>query len=333
MHLCIRVSVSYYQTEFNWDGYRIMALNLSSALTSLLKNNPDKKFTAREIAAMVRQAFPKECEVKLNNSKNKNLENVSTDEERENILLNILVAEIGSQRPNFQKKTPQIKITDSRPRKYYYTDKTDDDEVVAIEDKHATSDSIPQEHEMYPMLVDYLKSEHQLYSKRIDEKRSNNNRGPKGNEWLYPDLVALEDLAAEWSSDVVDCAQQFGDKKAKLWSFEVKRLINTSNVRSAFFQAVSNSSWANYGYLVASELADKAKKELRMLTSLHGIGFILLDTETPSESQIVIPAKEKMNLDWDSINRLVEANKDFANYIDEINGFCSRGKTKASDWD
>lgn len=183
------------------------------------------------------------------------------------------------------------------------------------------------------MLVEYLKAEHSLYSKRIDEKRSTNNRGSKGNEWLYPDLVAMEDLASEWSADVANCAQQFGDKKAKLWSFEVKRLINTSNVRSAFFQAVSNSSWANYGYLVASELAEKAKKELRMLTSLHGIGFILLDNETPSESQILIPAREKSDLDWDSINRLVEANKDFANYIDEVNGFCSRGKTKNSDWD
>ena len=75
--------------------------------------------------------------------------------------------------------------------------------------------------------------------------------------------MALEDLASEWSSKVTECAKQYGDKKAKLWSFEVKRLINISNVRSTFFQAVSNSSWANFGYLVAAELEEKAKKELR----------------------------------------------------------------------
>jgi hypothetical protein len=29
---------------------------------------------------------------------------------------------------------------------------------------------------------------------------------------------------------------------------------NRSNVRECFFQAVSNSSWANFGYLVAAEI-------------------------------------------------------------------------------
>lgn len=139
---------------------------------------------------------------------------------------------------------------------------------------------------------------------------------------MYPDIVALEDLTSEWSIKVKECAKEYGDKKAKLWSFEVKKLINTSNVRSTFFQAVSNSSWANFGYLVAAELEEKAKKELRMLSSLHGIGFILLDTENPSESQIMIPAKERNDLDWESINRLTEASKDFSSYIEDIRDFC-----------
>nr|WP_052646285.1 hypothetical protein [endosymbiont of Acanthamoeba sp. UWC8] len=83
------------------------------------------------------------------------------------------------------------------------------------------------------------------------------------------------------------------DKKNKLWSFEVKLLINRSNVRRAFFQAVSNSSWANYGYLVAAELeGSDTKRELQILSALHGIGFILLDSKTPVESQVLIPAKE-----------------------------------------
>ena len=112
-----------------------MALNLSQSLTTVLKNSPDKKYTAREIASIIKELHPEECETKLLNSKNKNLETANTDAERETVLLNILVAEIGSQRPNFQKRTPQIKITDSRPRKYYYTDKTDDAEVEAIEEK------------------------------------------------------------------------------------------------------------------------------------------------------------------------------------------------------
>jgi len=155
----------------------------------------------------IRQHHAQACEQKLSQSKNKRLEEVANEQDRITILLQILVAEIGSQRPNIQKKTPQIKITDSRPRKYYYTDKTDDAEVEAIENKQVTSDSLPLEHDLYPMLVEYLKAEHGLYAKRIDEKRSTNNRGAKGNEWLYPDLVALEDLALEWSDKVATCVQ------------------------------------------------------------------------------------------------------------------------------
>ncbi|KKN66811.1 hypothetical protein LCGC14_0468030, partial [marine sediment metagenome] len=308
-------------------------LQISPTVTTFLKSNPEKKFTAREIADWIRLHHAQACEQKLSQSKNKRLEEVANEQDRIAVLIQILVAEIGAQRPNIQKKTPQIKITDSRPRKYYYTDKTDDAEVEAIENKQVNSDSLPLEHDLYPMLVEYLKAEHSLYAKRIDEKRSTNNRGTKGNEWLYPDLVALEDLASEWSADVANCAANYGAKKAKLWSFEVKRLINTSNVRSAFFQAVSNSSWANFGYLVAAELGDNAKKELRMLASLHGIGFILLDTDTPSESQIMIPAREKTDLDWDSINRLAQANKDFTVYIEDLKDFCLTGKAKVSDWD
>lgn len=310
-----------------------MALSISTSLTNLLKSNPDIKFSAREIAVMIRQEYPEECEVKLNQSKNKNLDNTSTVGEREKILLNILVAEIGSQRASIQNKTPQIKITGGRPRKYYFTNQSDDDEIEAIENKHTVTKELPLEHDLYPMLIEYLKNEQGLYAKRIDEKCSTNKHGPKGNQWLYPDLVAMEDLASEWSFQVASCAQQYGDKKAKLWSFEVKRLINSSNVRSAFFQAVSNSSWANHGYLVAAELAENAKKELRMLSSLHGIGFILLYLDSLSDSQIMIPAREKTDLDWDSINRLAKANKDFTVYLEDIKDFCLTGKEKSSDWD
>jgi hypothetical protein len=270
-----------------------MKLNLSNTVTDFLKSNAEKKYTARQIADWISETYPDECTQKIKKSKNKLKDQVSSKEEMTRLLIDILISEIGSHRAFFQKKTLQIKTTEGRPRKYYYTEQSDADEVENIEEKSTVTQTIPLEHALYPMLIEYLNTEHALHAKRIDEKRSTNNRGPKGNEWLYPDLVALEDLASEWSSKVTECAKQYGDKKAKLWSFEVKRLINISNVRSTFFQAVSNSIWANFGYLVAAELEEKAKKELRMLSSLHGIGFILLDTENPSESQVMIPARER----------------------------------------
>ena len=310
-----------------------MKLNLGNIFIEFLRNNSDKKFTAREIAEWITRTYPEECDQKIKNSKNKLKNEVSSAEEMNKLLIRILVGEIVSHRVSFQKKSPQIKTTEGRPRKYYYTEQSEADEIKIIEENNTGTQSLPLEHDLYPILIEYLNAEHNLYAKRIDEKRSTNLRGPKGNEWLYPDLVALEDLASEWSGKVTECAKQYGDKKAKLWSFEVKRLINISNVRSTFFQTVSNSSWANYGYLVAAELEEKAKKELLMLSSLHGIGFILLDTETPSESQIRIPSRERTDLDWESINRLTESNNDFADYIEEISDFCLTGKTKKQDWD
>ena len=144
----------------------------------------------------------------------------------------------------------------------------------------------------------------------------------------------MENLSGDWHREIKDCASEYADKKTKLWSFEVKILINRSNLREAFFQAVSNSSWANFGYLVANEIEGaNTLKELRMLASLHGIGFIKLNAENPSESQILIPAKERSDIDWDTANRLTEENKDFLNISNSSVSFIKRGKCASSDWD
>jgi uncharacterized protein len=92
-----------------------MALNLKNAVTEYLKSNPEQKFTAREIAIAILKLYPEECQEKKERSKATVTPIVSDAD-----LLQQLVAEIGSQRPLLQKKTPQIKTTEGRPRKYYY---------------------------------------------------------------------------------------------------------------------------------------------------------------------------------------------------------------------
>ena len=173
-----------------------------------------------------------------------------------------------------------------------------------------------------------------MYSKRIDEKTSSNRMGKNGNIWLHPDIVGLEDLSSDWDSLVKDCVKLYADQQSKLWSFEVKILLNMSNVRESFFQAVSNSSWANFGYLVASQITGSdTLKELRVLCAAHGIGVIKLDVDNPSESQILIPAQEKTIIDWDSCSRLARENKDFNNYIKLVKQFYQTGEIKVFDWD
>jgi len=307
-----------------------VALNLTRVVIGYLKERSEEKFTARQIAEWIFAAFPAECQEKKSGSKF-----ITTDAE----LVQQLVAEISSQRPVLQKHNPEVKTTEGRPRKYYYSEKSDSAEVAAAESAAATSvvdaGKIKiDEHALYPLLSQYLWEEFGLYSMRINEKRSPNKRGPNGNRWLYPDVAGMEDLGADWHQEVRDCVSQYSDKRTKLWSFEVKLLINRSNVRECFFQAVSNSSWANFGYLVAAEVGGQdTLKELRMLFAAHGIGFIKLDVDNPADSQVLIPARERDEIDWDMANRLATENRDFLEYVKLVKQFYQTGEARPADWD
>ena len=303
-----------------------MALNLSKLVLGYLKERPEDKLTARQLAEWIFATYPEECAAKKQSS-----QFVSTDAE----LVQQLVAEISSQRPRLQKRHPEVKTTEGRPRKYYYSEKSDSAEVAAVENAAAAlvvdaGQPRIDEHALYPLLSQFLWEEFGVYSKRVDEKRSSNKRGPNGNRWLYPDVVGMEDLGAE----VRDCVNQYSDKRTKLWSFEAKLLINRSNVRECFFQAVSNSSWANFGYLVAAEVEGQdTLKELRMLFAAHGIGFITLDVDNPADSQVLIPARERDEIDWDMANRLATENRDFLDYVKLVKQFYQTGEARAADWD
>jgi len=305
-------------------------LNLGKTVLAFLKERQEEKLTARQIAEWIFVTFPDECQTKKQSS-----QYVSTDTE----LVQQLVAEISSQRPRLQKRHPEMKTTEGRPRKYYYSEKSDIAEVaaaegVAVAPTVEVSDAKLGEHALYPLLSLYLWEEFGVYSKRVDEKRSSNKRGPNGNRWLYPDVVGMEDLGAEWHQEVRDCVNQYSDKRTKLWSFEAKLLINRSNVRECFFQAVSNSSWANFGYLVAAEIEGQdTLKELRMLFSAHGIGLIKLDADNPAESQVLIPARERDEIDWDMANRLATENRDFLDYVKLVKQFYQTGEARLADWD
>ncbi|MEQ4624070.1 hypothetical protein [Providencia manganoxydans] len=102
-----------------------------------------------------------------------------------------------------------------------------------------------------------------------------------------------------------------------------------SNVREVFFQTLSNSSWANVGYLVAAEITgDETLKELAMLCAAHSIGGILLDKEEIANTQILIQATEKENVDWELCNRLISINRDFEHYIELVSEFYKLGEVK-----
>ena len=69
-----------------------------------------------------------------------------------------------------------------------------------------------------------------------------------------------------------------------------------------------------------------------MLSALHGIGVILLNIENPTESDMILPSKSRPEVDWESVNRILQENDDFKDYIDLVSTYYQTGKIKAGDW-
>jgi len=301
-----------------------MRLNLSQAFLDYLRQKSPEKFTARQVAEWVFDTYPQQCQEKKQRSKF-----VTTDKQ----LLEQLVSEIGAHHGPLQGKHPQLKTTEDRPRQYYWLEQTQHEEVAVVERAIAPTPSEAaklDEHALYPLLSRYLRQEFGLYCRRIDEKRSSNKRGAGGNHWLYPDMAGMEDLGEHWHREVRQCVNECSDRRARLWSFEVKLLINRSNVRECFFQAVSNSSWANFGWLVAADIeGQETLKELRMLFAAHGIGVIQLQANNPANSQVLIPARERSDIDWGMVNRLTEENRDFEDYVKRVRQFYQTGDARS----
>ncbi len=188
------------------------------------------------------------------------------------------------------------------------------------------------EHELYGKLIDFVRNNLGIYGIRIDEKTSSNKKGKGGNQWLHPDVVALETVDQEWDTLIRNCVRLSGGQSARLWSFEVKKELTGGNARMSFFQAVSNSSWANEGYLVTCSIHHSVEAELKMLSALHGIGVILLDPNNPDSSSIWLPAQRRERVDWQTANRIANTNKDYKRYIDLVSTYYETGRLRESDW-
>ena len=305
----------------------------------LLKQSPLKKFKARDIAEGIVTLFPEDYVEKRKNPRFK------TDDE----FISQVFAEIGAHKHGILKLSPYIHVQDKpRPRVYWYDpnhqaehgESFANEELTSNENFEETEINLPliksgnlSEHDLYPLLIEFLRVQFGLYCLRIDEKRSKNSRGQNGNQWLHPDIVAMQPLDKHWHELVKSCVKHGSGQNVRLWSFEVKKELNSSNIRSSFFQAVSNSSWANEGYLVATSIStNEVEEELRMLSALHGIGVILLTPENPTESEILLPARRRTEVDWQSINRILNENADFKNFIELVSIYYQTGRIRSQDW-
>ena len=174
------------------------------------------------------------------------------------------------------------------------------------------------ERDLHPLLTHFARKFMDVYTKTIYHEKSKAHG--KFSQWLHPDLVGVYFPFGSWAKAVVEFGMGIGSRIVKLYSFEMKKQLNTGNLRESFFQAVSNSSWANEGYLVASEISSKEdfRAELKRLSASFGIGIIELNTAEPDRSTILFPAKERDELDWETINKLCKINGDFRDFLERV---------------
>jgi uncharacterized protein len=156
-----------------------------------------------------------------------------------------------------------------------------------------------------------------IYTKTIYHEKSMKSGY---SEWVHPDMVGFYLPIDDWRPDVIEFNRLSDNNSLKLFSFELKRSLTKGNYREAFFQAVSNSSWAHEGYLVAADILqdDDFHAELERLASSFGIGIIHLDPKDIDGSTILYPAKVKTSLDWETINKLCEQNIDFEKFLQDV---------------
>lgn len=181
------------------------------------------------------------------------------------------------------------------------------------------------ERELHPVLTYFLKFDKyfQAYSKTIFHEVS--PKGAKGEDkWLYPDMVAVHFEYANYQKNhVLDFITKFNKPPIKIYSFEIKKELNFSNYKESFFQAVSNSSWANEGYLVAAQILPDGQfiESLKKLSQSFGIGIIELNRHNVKQSKILSPAKFKEMMDYSVVNELANKNANFSQFLKTIIDF------------
>jgi hypothetical protein len=260
-------------------------------------------------------------------------------------LVDQLTREIYAQRGGILLKHPDIATDSSKSPIKFFIEGLDEAESVHTAGPEAKPNT-PQvavsrdepaeeqsEHALYEPLQQYLSESLGIVSRRIRESTSANRRGKHGNKWLHPDIVGMLAPGQDWDDVVRQCSMAMPTRKAKVISIEVKIRLSSGTVRESFFQAVSNSLWANRAYLASTEVkGEDTLSELTTLCSLHGIGYINLDPENPSESRVLIPAREREEVDWASANRIAVENADFREFLRHVLNYLQTGHVVGKLW-
>ena len=170
-----------------------------------------------------------------------------------------------------------------------------------------------EERSLHKLFCSYLRTR-SIYAKTIFHEKSS-SRVDSAQKWVHPDIVGVQ--FEEFKNDATLSLLKATEPKetVHLYSYELKRKIESDyQLKQYYFQALSNSNWANFGYLVAFEISDGLDEEMERLNNAYGIGIIQMQD---GNWTILYPAREKA-LDYNTIEKLNNLNRDFCTFIDKI---------------
>lgn len=182
------------------------------------------------------------------------------------------------------------------------------------------------ERSLHKLFCSFLRTRN-IYAKTIYHERSS-SRIDSAQKWVHPDIVGVQ--FEEFKNDATLSLLKAAEPKESvhIYSYEMKKKIDTDyTLKQCYFQALSNSSWANYGYLVAFEINEDLDEEMERLNNAFGIGIILMQA---NDSKILYPAREK-SLDYNTIEKLNNLNPDFCSFITKLSKVMNASKDYTTD--
>ena len=183
-----------------------------------------------------------------------------------------------------------------------------------------------EERSLHKVFCSYLRTRN-IYAKTIYHEKSS-QRVDSAQKWVHPDIVGVQ--FEEFKNDATLSLLKASEPKESvhIYSYELKRKIDSDyTLKQCYFQALSNSSWANFGYLVAFEINEDLDEEMERLNNAFGIGIILMQV---NDSKILYPAKEKA-LDYNTIEKLNNLNPDFCSFITKLSKVMNASKDYTAD--
>lgn len=191
------------------------------------------------------------------------------------------------------------------------------------------TDEKPAFHErhLHKLFCHYLNTQGVAAKTIFHEKSTAKDAAQK---WVHPDIVGVSftDFHKQETTQLMKAAEP--KKSVTIISYELKRRIASDyDLKQCFFQALSNSNWANQGYLVAFEIDESIYEEMKRLNDSFGIGVILLQP-MPEDTKVLLPAKEH-ELDYNTIDKLANINSDFCTFINKLSKVMLASKDYAAD--